>query len=295
MKKNIIDDLFKEKLAQSNDLPKGIQWNSKLGWDQYQKQYGSRKGISRSMWMYAGAVAASILVLFFVYTNLFNTTRTRILFENKTTELKEVMLPCGNTVWLNKNSSIEFGNKVDKDLYEISVLGEVYFDIRELKSREYLISVENAYVRVNNAASFNVRDLMSEDNIDVTVTSGAVKVGEQNYNEGLALLITKGNYCSVHKSHMLVFASSITNENYMAWKTGKFTFNDTPIETVISVLAEYYNTEIELNNPGLAYCMFDGSFDAENINIILNKIHNDFDVVIENAGNKITISGQGCI
>lgn len=295
MDEHKLDKLFKTKVGQNTDLPKDIQWNRKLGWDQYQEKFASSKTVSRQMWLYVGSAAASILVFFLVYTNLFKTTNELVVVENTTGHLKEVQLPGGNTVWLNRNSSIEFFSKMDKKVYEISVQGEVYFDIRELKSKEYLISIENAYVRVNSAATFNVRGLMSEENIDVTVSSGAVKVGEQTYDEGLALLITEGNYCSVHKSHMLVFASSITNENYMAWKTGKFTFNDTPIETVISVLAEYYDTEIELIDPGLAYCMFEGSFDAENINIILNQIHNDFDVVIEHAGNKITMSGQGCI
>lgn len=295
MKTNKVDELFEAKLNQNNDLPNDIQWNTKLGWDQYQQQYVANKMTSRSIWTSVGAVAASILVLIFIYMKIVQSPGARIVIENNSDKPMEVLLACGNTVWLSRNSSVEYGKKVDKQLYEISVYGEAYFDLRELKSKEYLITVENAYIRVNDAAAFNIRGLMSEENIDVTVSSGAVKVGEQTYDEGLALLITEGNYCSVHKSHMLVFASSISNENYMTWKTGKFTFNDTPIETVISVLAEYYDTEIELSDPGLAYCMFDGSFDAENINIILNQIHDDFDVLIENAGNKITISGQGCI
>lgn len=295
MDEHKLDKLFKTKVGQNTDLPKDIQWNSKLGWDQYQEKFASSKTVSRQMWLYVGSAAASILVFFLVYTNLFKTTNELVVVENTTGHLKEVQLPGGNTVWLNRNSSIEFFSKMDKKVYEISVQGEVYFDIRELKSKEYLISVENAYVRVNNSAAFNVREIADEENIDVTVTSGAVKVGEQTYDEGLALLVTEGNYCSVHKSHMLVFASSTTNENYMAWITGKFTFNDTPMETVINVLAEYYNTDIELENPGLAWCMFNGSFDADNINLILNQIHADLDAVIKNAGYKITISGQGCI
>ena len=94
---------------------------------------------------------------------------------------------------------------------------------------------------------------------------------------------------------MLIFASANKNENYLAWKTGRIIFNNSNIENVVDVLAEYYNTEIELDNNSLSYCNFTGSFENQSLYLILNQIQSNLNFVVKNTGNKITISGKGCL
>ena len=104
--------------------------------------------------------------------------------------------------------------------------------------------------------NLNIRARIEEENVNITVGTGAIKIVEESNQKGLALLVTEGNYCSVHKSQDLVYTSVNRNCNYLAWKTGKFTFNNMPIATVTDILAEYYHTEIEFEDKTLAYCLF---------------------------------------
>lgn len=136
---------------------------------------------------------------------------------------------------------------------------------------------------------------MEEENVLVTVASGAIKIMEESNDEGLKLLVTEGNYCSVHKSQGLAYSSANSNNNYLAWKTGKLTFNSTPIATVTDILAEYYNIEIELEDKALAYCLFTGSFDNQPVDIVLNQIQSKLNFNINISGNKIKISGKACV
>jgi ferric-dicitrate binding protein FerR (iron transport regulator) len=131
---------------------------------------------------------------------------------------------------------------------------------------------------------------MKEENVIVTVASGAIKIGEEGNNEGLKLLVTEGNYCSVHKSQGLAYTSANSNSNYLAWKTGKLTFNSTPIATVTDILSEYYNIEIEIEDKESAYCLFTGSFENQPVDIVLDRIQSELNFVVKISGKRILIS-----
>ena len=204
-------------------------------------------------------------------------------------------MPDGNSVWLNRNSSIEYPVKINKEHLEIVINGEAYIELAYLKSKKYTIKAQNARIVAEAPASFNIKARADEENIDITIASGAVTIAEESHRQGLALLVTQGNYCSVHKSRKLVYTAQNIDENYLAWKTGKLIFNNQPIETVSEILALYYDTKIEFEDASLAYCLFSGTFEQKPIDIILNQIQADLNFTIINAGSKITFSGKGCL
>lgn len=295
MKQNKLDKLFKEKIEQFKDLQENIEWNPEKGWFDYQKKYLIKNGKLRKLLIYSCSAAAVFAVVFFSILYYQNQTDKKIIVNNNTNIVKEITLPCGNTVWLNKNSFVEYPARISQENNEIIIGGEVYLEFKKFKKQKYIVQAYGAVINVETKTSINIRAYENEESIDITVASGAVKISEESYNTGLSLLITEGNYCSVHKSQKLVYTKVNKNNNYKAWKTGKLEFNNQPIETVKDVLAEYYNTEIELSDKSLAYCMFSGTFELQPIDIILNQIKKDLNFVIKNNGNKITFSGKGCL
>jgi ferric-dicitrate binding protein FerR (iron transport regulator) len=293
METNNTDNLFKNKVDQIDDLPQGVNWNEQKAWQDYQKQFGKRKTSLTPLLPYA-AVAA-LLAIFFSVFYYQNNSGKHIRVNNQTAKVKEVILPDGNHVWLNKNSSIAYSSKPNTLRYELSVNGEVYIEISIKKSEEYIIKTQNALISTKTPTKVNIRNYSDEENINITVSEGIVKVKEESYPDGLSLLLKHGNYCSVHKEQRIIFASIIKNDNYLAWKTGKLTFKDLSIETVADVLAEYYDTPIELKNKSIAYCKFTGSFENQPLDLVLGQIQSKLNFVIKNTGNKIIISGKGCL
>lgn len=292
MEENKLDKLFKEKIESRDNLPEGVEWNPQIGWSNYQKTYNS-KIITLKKVIVFSAAAIIIGISMFLLTIEKNESKN-VFVENNSSEPKEIILACGNSVWLNKYSSIEYKTSIGENKYRIKVIGEAYFEIKELKSNLYQIETSNAIVELDIPAKFNIKAYPNDINSEFTVKKGALQVRDKSSDEGLALLITEGNYCSVHISRNLVFAAANTNDNYLAWKTGEFYFDRTSMETVSDVLASYYGTKIDLTNKSLSFCKFSGRFEAKNMDLILNQIQADLDVVIENTGNKITIIGPGC-
>ena len=176
-----------------------------------------------------------------------------------------------------------------------TINGEVYFEITNVEHQQYILKAYNAIVIAEKAASINIKAYPGKENIDINVKSGAIKVFEESSPNGLALLITQGNYCSVHKSQKLIYAAASNNDNFLAWKTGILIFEEQSIATVVDILSEYYNRPIEISTESIAYCMFSGTFEKPALENILNKIQKDLNLQVKYTGTKITISGTGCL
>lgn len=295
MENNMLDKAIREKLENMTDLPPGIKWNTYTGWAEYEKKFHSKQTNIRRLIFYSGAAAAAIFtgIFYMLYFQPFVTRMDQI--RNETDRVMEFTLPDGNKVWLNRNSSLEYPDRIDKNHNKLSVSGEVFFEIQKPVVPVYEITAHNAVVLAENPGEFNIRARTHEDCVCITVKAGALKIKEVSYKEGLALLVTEGNYCSVHQSQNLVYTSANGNENYLSWKTGTLSFNSLPMATVTDILSEYYNTPIELADKSLAYCLFTGTFIDPSINTVLHKLQTDLNLEIRNAEDKIMISGKGCL
>jgi ferric-dicitrate binding protein FerR (iron transport regulator) len=295
MKDNNIDKLFREKLEQLSDLPENIIWNKESGWLQYQKQYNKEKPKIKEISITLLSVAAVIVIV--LYTPVLNpfSKRKTVVKQNNTSEVSQINLPDGNKVWLNSNSSIEYFSEAKSGNFEAIIQGEVYIEINNMQHKQYILKAFNATVIAEKVASINIKAYPYKENIDINVNTGAIKVFEEGSRNGLALLVTQGNYCSVHKSQKLIYAATNNNDNYLAWKTGSLIFEDQSIATVVDILSEYFNRPIEITSESIAYCTFSGTFEKPALEIILNKIQKDLNLNVNYTGTKITISGIGCL
>jgi len=228
--------------------------------------------------------AAAVILLAISSILVFQAARHR------TITIREIVLPDSTRVFLNKDSFIEYPSKINEKHNRILVSGEMYLEFNFIKIPQYLIKAHNAVIIVERPCKLNIRERIDDENVLVTVASGVIKIMEESNGEGLKLLVTEGNYCSVHKSQGLAYTSANSNNNFLAWKTGILTFNNTPIATVTDILAEYYNVDIEIEDKELAYCLFTGSFENQPVNFVLDRIQSELDFVIKISGNKISIS-----
>lgn len=289
-----IDKIFREHVEQFDKLPEDTNWSTNKGWEDYQNVYTKTSGGKKKTLVILGSVAAAVVIVFMVGFMLTRLTFQPVIVRNDNQEIKEITLPDGNTIWLNKNSSVEYPSILDSRHNKIKVNGEVYFEIQHLTISEYIIQGHNALAIIENPGSFNIQAFSTDENVNITVSKGAIKVVEESYTEGMALIVAEGNYCSVHKSQKLVYSSVNKNNNYLAWKTGKLVFDKQPIAKVTDILAKYYQAEIEIEDREIAYCLFSGAFEKQPIDTILNQIKTDLNLVIKQTGSKITFSGKGC-
>ncbi len=210
------------------------------------------------LWPQVLKAAASILITigigWVIYLNQFAPRWTTY---SSGDVIMEYRLADGSTVTLNENSVL----RVNQDMTEeraIELEGEAFFDVQRDASRPFIISTGEIHVEVLGT-SFNVQSTNSFTN--VSVASGRVKVSESDLQSNHEIL-AKGE-SATFQNDTGQLSKALVNENYLAWKTGVFTFNDTPVKDAIQMLADHYDIRIQFEGEGINNCKITSVFDNQ--------------------------------
>ena len=110
----------------------GIEFEEPLAFDKTEN--GLRRRPLRWLWIFAAAVAVSFaLFLFFknfisagqINKNTIAHTEVRTRPASRT----QMQLPDGSTVWLNASSTLTYAKDFGKDMREVNLSGEAFFDV----------------------------------------------------------------------------------------------------------------------------------------------------------------------
>ena len=282
------ESLLKNWFAKQVDIPKELAWAGDIFGYVQNKSSNSNKYKTRSLVTYAVAASVAIMVsIFFIEKNT-NNVKT---FTNTGKEVVEYQLDENCHVWLNHNTTIHYSAK---NIITVGIDGEAFFEIKGTDNFTYKIQAFNAIINSETESAFNVKAYNSLQSIEIAVGEGTLKISESENEDGVALLVDKGKYCSVHRSSKVMYSSVLTNNNYLAWKTGELNFTNQPLKTVTDALAEYYNVNITINNRDLGLCAFTGSFKNKSIESVLEEIQKEAGFRITNTGTGFSLSGGSC-
>ncbi|MEM7298387.1 MAG: FecR domain-containing protein, partial [Bacteroidota bacterium] len=200
-------------------------------------------------------IAASILIVASVATALYlNQTATRWTEVYADNSIKEVELPDGSLVTLNRGTTLYYAQNV-KVMRSIKLEGEAFFDVQRDETRPFVIAAENARVEVLGT-SFNVKS--GDERVEVTVASGKVKLGDQQ--DEISTILTK-DQSAVFDTQSKNLASSELDPNYLSWKTGVYSFTNTPVLEALEDLSKFYNVTLQFEESESAKCLITSDFD----------------------------------
>lgn len=208
------------------------------------------------------------------------------------TNQTEITLADGSKVSLNSNSSVAYPDAFG-DKREIYFQGEGFFEIRPDPDRPFLIHTDHSVTEVLGT-SFNIRNYPDEPSIEVTVASG--KVSFSTVTEGLQerVFLLPNEQAVYSKKENRVRKSTIDNENYLGWKTGKLEFQHGLMKQVIQDLERFYKVKIDVANESLLNCYFKGSFENRGLEEVLTVLSYSMGISYELSDQKYVLSGEGC-
>ena len=199
------------------------------------------------LWSYG--IAASIAIIFFVYSFFFASTT----FTTEFAEQTNFELPDGSQVNLNAGSSISYKKYNWKSNRKLDLEGEAFFKVE--KGSTFTVNTNQGSVTVLGT-QFIVNS--REDFYNVICYEGKVKVVTAQKD---SVILTKGKAFRIIKD---------TKENYQvdaiepSWLSNQSNFKNTPIELVIEEIERQYNIEIS-GKENLKSANFTGSFTHTNI------------------------------
>lgn len=152
----------------------------------------------------------------------------------------KVILPDGSAIWLNAASSLRFPTHFVGDERRVELSGEGYFEIKKNTDQPFVVVSEGQEVTVLGT-HFNINAYRENNFIKTTLLEGAVKInkGEQS------CLLAPGQEASLSSANSrFSIEKNVDVDAAIAWKEGRFSFDETNIKEVMQQISRWYDVEV---------------------------------------------------
>ena len=150
----------------------------------------------------------------------------------------QLILPDGSKVWLNASSSIHFPTVFKGNERDVTVTGEVYFEVAKNAAMPFKITVKDMEVQVLGT-HFDIMAYDDENAMRTTLLEGSVKVTKGSVNR----MLVPGQQSIINELPDIKVADADLEE-VMAWKNGLFQFNGLDIQTVMRQISRWYDVDV---------------------------------------------------
>ncbi|NLR79405.1 FecR family protein [Chitinophaga eiseniae] len=149
----------------------------------------------------------------------------------------QIVLPDGTRVWLNAASSLHFPTSFTGKERMVEVTGEAYFEVARKENQPFKVVTQGMEVKVLGT-HFNVNAYADEAASSTVLLEGKVIVSYRGKN----VLMNPGQQALVKEDIRIMPHADI--ETLMAWKEGKFSYNNMGLETIMRQIARWYDVDI---------------------------------------------------
>ena len=152
----------------------------------------------------------------------------------------QLALPDGSLVWLNATSSLRFPTAFVDNERRVEITGEAYFEVAKDPAKPFIVSVNNAEVQVLGT-HFNINAYSDEEDVKTTLLEGSVKF----VNAANNIFLKPGQQSQLLKDGSIKLENGVNVEEVIAWKNGRFNFENAGIKMVMRQLSRWYDVEIK--------------------------------------------------
>ena len=183
-------------------------------------------------------------------------------------QTREVTLPDGTEVTLNVASSLKYNARYGKEMREVWLDGEAFFDVAG--DAECPFSIHSGMLDVNvTGTSFNVCSYPDDHRTSVTVKSG--KVGVVYGDDDIRMSLNPDEEIVIDKADGSVARNTVKTKDALAWLKGDLVFRQNTLPEAIRILHRYYPCEIELRD-STSNVRLSGTHDNKSIESVLSSI-----------------------
>ena len=173
-----------------------------------------------------------------------------------TEETKEYWLTLddGSVIHLNNDTYLIYPEKKDAKAREVILDGEAYFMVAKDAERQFVVHTKQGDVKVYGT-EFNVSTREEDGATEVVLVEGSVSVTP-----------TGGAECRIEPGQKATMGETLTVETvdveqYVAWNTGRFSFQDWPLSRIMTVIAKWYGISVAFADESLGEPRLSGNFD----------------------------------
>lgn len=232
----------------------------------------SKKNVPFPLWLkYTASIAIliafSTTIWLYPTSHLFQSEELVQMIEISTEkgERKTLTLPDGSLIIINAESFVSYPKEFTSKERNLTLKGEAFFKITRDPKRPFIVKSAQITTTVLGT-SFNIKE--SGGNVDVTVTSGKVKV--TNLTTQSNILLVKNDQAHYNSKNGNFSQTTATTPKLQTdWSKGILNLNNVSIKDAISELENWYNVNIECNSSHILKCSIKGRYQDKTLNYIL--------------------------
>lgn len=153
---------------------------------------------------------------------------------------QKIILADGSEIWLNAASSLHFPTVFTGKERKVEVTGEAYFEIAKNADMPFIVSVNQAEIRVVGT-HFNVMSYNDEAALTTTLLEGSVRFINANDTS----ILKPGQQSQLTKDGQVKIVTGVNTDEVIAWKNEFFYFEGAGIEQVMRQLSRWYDVDVE--------------------------------------------------
>ena len=207
----------------------------------------------------------------------------------------KVVLPDGSQVWLNAGSKLDYDHSTfNKELREVSLSGEAYFDVTKNHEKPFIIHTKNMDIKVLGTV-FNVRTYSDEKISEASLINGSLEVTLKDRKDQKIILksnekISIANEEPIRaikeekgvraKTNPLPIPQIVVEElkpnpssniiGEIAWTQNKLYFEDESLEDIGLRMERWFGKKVTIANESLKNIHYTGNFENETLEEVLS-------------------------
>lgn len=204
-------------------------------------------------------------------------------------KIKELKLPDGTKVWLNKNTTLKYPHEFAGKGRKVYLEGEGYFEVMRNPEKPFVVQSEVMQVRVLGTV-FNLKSDKAKMSAVATLLKGEVEV-KGNHGEGM-IILAPGQKAELNgMTRRLVVKQVDTGiEN---WHNNEFVFEKADLYTIARTLENSYGVRVILAPNIDVSKTYSGTLKKkESVGAVLNLIKNAIPLEYKIVGNSVFLSSM---
>ena len=199
-----------------------------------------------------------------------------------------LVLSDSTKVWLNSETTLRYPVQFAGDIRKVELTGEAYFEVTHNDKVPFIVTSGNQQVKVLGT-HFNISSYAENENIYTTLVEGKVEVSLES-NPLAKIVLNPSEQSTINKTMNEIQKRKVDASQYVAWKDGRFVFQDQKLEDIMKTLSKWYDVQFVFNQEKLKDVKFTGNLERyADFSEILQKIERTNEVKFEIDNNVITI------
>lgn len=159
------------------------------------------------------------------------------------TDVKNVILPDGTSVWLNNNSELSYPKEFTNIAREVRLKGEGYFNVVRKPHLPFIVHNEDQDIRVLGTV-FYVSNSPAKHEYIVSLIKGSVEVNNNISNDRVILLPGQRAIANDQDGEISIDEIPVTNDQL--WHHKVLSFKQSTISNIMATLEKIYGIDIKV-------------------------------------------------